>query len=346
MLCPSCNNFRPANNAPCPWCSASAAQSSHAWEGQNASFGTNEEQGSFSNVWGGPAGSMNEWGTPPLDQLSFPTASWENPPVPDVPQLAFNDMGMPPMAGDPAYWGQTSDGVGSQDGGSSGPRSLVPYQPQPDPASQTLALLSGMHMQSAQMLAPALPDQEQVVYVPPMYTKPRPLIPRSRAISGLLSVVIVGMLLCAGAGYFAQVTGKLTPLEKLLGLYNPPTMASTIHNELPVPSIQQTPGPANKIIYSIGLGSNRQIPTYVNQFTVNQTVYMSCGVSTTKAGTILVKWYTNGSLYRTSSLPVPANYQGTGQFTQQFGAPAEGRADIYWNNQLAGSVLFVIEPIA
>ena len=42
--------------------------------------------------------------------------------------------------------------------------------------------------------AVAQPEEYEVTYIPPLYTNPRPLIPRYRIISGFLSVLIMGIL--------------------------------------------------------------------------------------------------------------------------------------------------------
>src|SRR5947207_11750675 len=94
----------------------------------------------------------------------------------------------------------------------------VPYQPQQ--ALSTMppgTLTTGMEgtallpipTQNLSDLVAALPEEAGVIYVPPMYTKPRPLIPRYRVISGLLSVLIVTFLLCVGTGYYVKASGKL-----------------------------------------------------------------------------------------------------------------------------------------
>jgi len=184
-----------------------------------------------------------------------------------------------------------------------------------------------------------------------MYTKPRPIIPRYRAISGLLSMLIVFALLCGGAGYLAQVTGKLTPLEKILGFSSQPSMTTAYSHPLTVPSTLQTPGPGNTIITSVGLGASvdktsNLISIYVNQFTVDQTIYITCSLNTPTAGMVTVKWYTNGNYDRSSMKSVPANTLGTVDFTIGFAIPTEGKAEVYWNNQLAETLLFVVEPSA
>src|SRR2546421_12717288 len=72
----------------------------------------------------------------------------------------------------------------------------VPYQPQqpymlmPTASMQAGNELIPMHQKGS--MAPALPgdSHDGAIYVPPMYTKPRAIIPRYRAINGFLSVLI------------------------------------------------------------------------------------------------------------------------------------------------------------
>ncbi|MBV8695016.1 MAG: hypothetical protein JO183_05955, partial [Ktedonobacteraceae bacterium] len=71
-------------------------------------------------------------------------------------------------------------------------------------------------------MLPALPDEAHgAIYVPPMYTETRAIIPRYRAISGLLSVIVVVLLMCAGTGYYAKTSGVLSRIGQALGLELP-----------------------------------------------------------------------------------------------------------------------------
>lgn len=353
MLCPSCQNFRPANNDLCPWCNAPAASAGNAWGGQQASFAASQNQQHFANSWGGPPPSGSDWDAS-AGQFSFPTASWPDPASSGVQQLSFAQSGVQPAGNDHTFWSQTE----SSPDGKDGPPSLlpVPYQDPSAPNAQALMVMPAgfptlsPNVQAVNSMLPALPDQEAPVYVPPMYTKPRPIIPRYRAVSGLLSVIIVLTLLCGGAGYFAQVTGKLAPLERFFGVYNPPAVGVASHN-LPVPSMQQTPGPGNKVITSVGLGksvdpNSHLVPVYENTFAVGEQVWIACDINNNEAGTVTVKWYTNGNFDSQQPKAVAAKQTVIVDFFISFGTPAEGRADIYWNNDLAETVLFVIEPEA
>jgi hypothetical protein len=207
-------------------------------------------------------------------------------------------------------------------------------------------------------LLPALPDtnEEAAVHVPPMYTKPRPIIPRYRAISGLISVIVVFSLLCGGSLYYAQVTGKLVFFEKLFDSYTPPSINSTTSTTLPVPSNQvaYTNSPAAKVVDSVGISTsqvNGQITMFVNKFTAGDTIYLVCGAQTANEkapGLITIKWYTDNHWYRTDKSQdlIQPKQSVEVIFPVVYRLPSEGKAEIYWNDQLAATVLFVVEPSA
>jgi len=94
-------------------------------------------------------------------------------------------------------------------------------------------------------MMPALPGEEGPIHVPAMYTKPRAIIPPYRAISGLLSVIIVFSLLCTGAGFYAKATGKLAFLHQIYGDAKPDNIKTTQPATLPIHQTVPTFGPAS-----------------------------------------------------------------------------------------------------
>src|SRR5207237_10787863 len=73
-------------------------------------------------------------------------------------------------------------------------------------------------LQETAKFASALPVQAEehgAIYIPPIYIKPRAIIPRYRIISGFLSVLIVFAFLCTGAGYYAKASGQLNNLQRV-----------------------------------------------------------------------------------------------------------------------------------
>lgn len=373
MQCPSCNGFRPANNAPCPLCNAPSPLVTEAWNGQNSSFPGNQNQAGWGGsgiqnqaAWGGSGGMQNDWSGSSGAQMAFPSqANFGGSGAFSQPNFGGSDgqqaFAQPYDGSDNSFWAQN---MATRDAGGSGqPQSLlpVPFQPQPGTNGQALTTLPTAFptispgIPQVNSLVPALPDtdQEAPIYVAPMYTKPRPIIPRYRAISGLISVIIVVLLLCGSAGYYAQVTGKLAFIEKLFGTYSPPARAGN-QKMLQIPSNQVVQGPGASVVYSVGISNKVDpttgiIPAQVNQFIVGNTIWLVCSSKPSKDGTLTIKWYSNGNLYKTSTQKIPKvqNQQArTSTIPIIYGLPSEGKAEVYWNDQLAATVLFVVQPAA
>ncbi|HEY0756151.1 MAG TPA: hypothetical protein VGD98_19500 [Ktedonobacteraceae bacterium] len=365
MQCPSCNGFRPASNAPCPLCNAPSPLINEAWNGQYTSFPGNQNQAALPPAWGGSGVTQNNWGSS-NGQMGFP-APQTNFSDSGVQQMAFPQAQQPsgqlPNGSDNSFWSHNKSERQTRKPEQDQSQALlpVPYQARPD--AQGLAILPSAFptiapgVPQVNSLLPALPDadQEAPVYVAPMYTKPRPIIPRYRAISGLISVIVVVALLCGGSIYYAQATGKFAFFEKLFGNYTPPSISAS-QGILNVPSNQIvfTKSPAANVVYSVGISNrenNGQITMLVNKFTVGQAIYLDCGAKTDKQkapGSITIKWYTDNHFYRSDSSkdPILPNQSVAVTFTTIYGLPAEGKAEVYWNDQLAATVLFVVEPSA
>lgn len=351
MLCPSCQNFRPTNSAPCPVCqapspSANSALPGNGWGEQpfTTSGAWNEQQLASSGAWGEPGTGTAGW-----NNNAAPMSLWQQSSN-AAQQLAFSTTA---QQQDQPFWSQTP-------GEQSPAQALlpVPYQEQFSTNSQALMAIQQPFPplnQGFNPRVPALPDgPEAPVYVPPMYTKPRPLIPRHRAISGFLSMLIVFALLCSGASYYAQVTGKLIPLEKFLGLYIPPPV-STANGPLAVPSMEAKDGPAAALVPSVAITNQQNIiltkvsatvRNEVNQFIAGDTIYLVCNFANAQSGTVMVKWYNDNNLYRTYSQSTRDSGDNAIYFTTVYTKATEGRVEIYWDGQLAKTVLFVVEPAA
>ncbi len=368
MLCPSCNNFRPANNAACPFCHALSPLVGAGLDASHASIHEkspntwdNQPLPGSSPAWGmSPSGSSNDWQNP-SGQQPFSANRWQEPSGTASQQLPFPQT---PPTGTGNLWMQVMSPAGEQQPG----QGMLPVPYQPQPSSDAMMMLPmgfptiGSGMQGANPLLPALPDANNApVYVAPMYTKPRPVIPPYRAVSGMLSIVIVCLLLCTGAGYYAQATGKLVFVQKMFGNWMPPQISSH-QNMLPVPGVQLTPGPAwtenNPPITSAAITNDANynptvgvVANYVNQFTVNQTIWVVCSASSAAAGKVMVKWYTNGNLYQLdNSKDISANQSKIASFEISYRQPEEGKVEIYWVDAksqqpvLAVTLLFVVQP--
>ncbi|WP_052891108.1 hypothetical protein [Thermogemmatispora carboxidivorans] len=243
----------------------------------------------------------------------------------------------------------------------------VLYQDPANPSTQSLILIPQVQDQrtntgallpfNQQVPGPpiaGIPTEEEALYIPPMYTKPRPIIPRYRAISGFLSFVIVILLLCSAATYYAKVTGKLSFLGQLVGAA-PPNVAATPVPNLPDPKASEN-GPAYGIISSATTAPSVDPKTGIalqpsQVFKPGQTIYLTYSVHAKKAGTVTVKWYTNGLLYQVLSKATPDSKGGswTGVSMMRFTQPLEGMVELYWNDagkqpQLAIRLYFVVRP--
>ncbi len=332
MICPSCNNFRPANQESCPYC--------------NAVSPLMRDSGTFSDAQF--SSTMGNTG-------SFASSSLRNGNMaaPAGPGAETHDNTLWARVMDPQAFPSTSP-TNEQ------PSLLpVPYQPQQTgTAFQSLMTISPglptIHAgEDAGALIPAPPTTEPVVHIQPMYTKPRPIIPRYRAISGLLSVLIVFGLLCAGADYYAKVTGKLAFLHGIIGEVPQKDTPPPPVTELPVPPMTLQQGPAFNSIPSattasrVALDSQNVIALdHTNQFKVGQDIYLTYSVHPRAPGTVTLKWYTNSTFYIASD-PKPVTntkVEYTGYAKIQFSKPIEGKVEIYWNNQIAVTLLFVVEP--
>lgn len=218
------------------------------------------------------------------------------------------------------------------------------YQAQEDarqmiPLQETVQLAAVLSTQS----------QEEAIYIPPIYTKPRAIIPRYRIISGFLSVLIVLALLCTGAGYYAKASGQLKRLREISGSLLPPSLPPA-----PTPALSDPPdkidhGPAYLIIPSAIITAHVDLQdTFFalksdSVFKPGQTFYVIYSVQHPQTkGTIVIKWYTDNVLYTSASSPIAAGANVTGKAAMQYAKPAEGSVELDWNGQLAQKLYFVV----
>lgn len=229
-------------------------------------------------------------------------------------------------------------------------RTLMPLSQEPSKSliSQQPDSLQPALTHDSAALAPAFPLEEPL-HIPPMYTKPRAIIPTYRAISGLLSVLIVFTLLCTGATYLAKTTGKLSFVHVLLGDYRPHNLKPAATPVFAAPKTTVQYGPAANIITSATTASQIDLTTFTapnpdTVFQVNQIIYLTYSVHPNSRGVVSVKWYTNNIFYQ-SSPPIPFQDMKAknGYAEMQYAQPAEGIVELYWNNQLAVRLFFVVQ---
>ena len=237
----------------------------------------------------------------------------------------------------------------------------VPYQPGPGIATQQLARdislrdtamlqAAGYRLSTLAPVAPGLAETGEPIHISPMYTKPRAIIPVYRIISGLLSFVVVATLLCSGAVYYAKASGKFAYVQQVLGVAQPPNLPATPHTLLN-PQLNPDYGPAKNIISSASTASKVDLKTGIalqpgNVFRTNQIIYLTYSVHAPTTGVVVLKWYTDNILFKTiTTKPISPAKNGvftTGVIQIEYTQPVEGKVELYWNDQLAITLYFVV----
>ncbi len=329
MLCTFCHMARLDNEAPCPFCGAPSPLSLRNGYDAAPYGATMPPQAIWSNLGSAPA--FPQTPAQVSNQVPVPQALPQTPQAQPLPDR--RDESLLPAIYQP-------------------PQPSVPFQPGflPQPLQEPGLEGSAMVPVPAQDLGTfiaTLPGGENVTYVPPMYTKPRAIIPRYRAISGLLSVLIVTLLLCSGLAYYAKASGKLTALSQKYGLIPPPNLQPSPTVPLPDPPTKQVTGPAYGIINSATTTARiNDQHVAIEQDTVfkpGQIIYLTYSVQQPKTpGIVTIKWYTNGMFYQASP-PTPLIKTAINGYTsEEYPQPAEGMVELYWNNQLAIRLYFVV----
>ncbi len=338
MLCNFCNIARLDNEAPCPNCGAPSPLLNRT----NGAFGASQMAGTMSLMQ--PMAPMST-----TDQLGNPFASQPVPMnnaevafLPQTPQQ-FPSQPLQPLPMSPAS-----------------PPSLLPVPYQGGVTNQQgqigfgSALVPLQDMDTSAMFAP-LPLNEDAVFVPPMYTKPRAIIPRYRAISGLISLLIVTLLACGTIGYYAKSSSQFAFLRQLYGSTLPANEKPAPAPVLPDPKKIPDYGPAAKVITSATTNTRIDPQNFVSAqpsqfFHPGQTIWLTYSVQPPKkgSGTLTIEWYTNGRPY----LPGPpkvvtddpkiSGYVVDAYTTQEFAQPVEGKVELDWNNQMGITLYFVV----
>ena len=326
MLCTYCNAPRLANEVPCPRCGAPSPLAG----GMMGGYGNALRSATRGLQQGNPPPGGPLPGTANNNQLRAHVM------VPDAPakvQLLAKHR----------------------------PPSLlpVPYQPAVRVATHPLIAMSpDLSMRDTALLPPAgynlppaLPDTGESIHIPPVYTKPRAIIPAYRIMSGLLSLLIVFTLLCSVAVYYANVSGKLAFLHQLWGDVRLQNLSPASARSLPDPPLNADYGPAKDIINSASTAFKIDPRTNIalqpsNVFAPGQIIYLTYSVHPKTQGVVVLKWYTDGILYKIiTSKPIAAakgNIVTNGSVSIQYTQPVEGKVELYWNDQLAIKLYFVV----
>lgn len=365
MLCNFCNIARLDNEAPCPNCGAPSPLRGRT----SGALGTNGTMGMDTGI--GTDMTMQA-GTPFIPSTTSTTGQPGNPfAIQHMPQqLPGNSAGIAFLPQTPQIAEQAQQQPFSSQLSPAAKPSLLPAIYQGGAANQqaqaSMMIPMGSFMDVTGTLVPlqnidtgtmlsTMPLHEGATYVAPMYTKPRPLIPRYRAISGLISVLIVMLLACGTAGYYAKASSQFAFLRQLYGAALPANEKSASAPVLSDP--QQSPdyGPAANIITSAATNTRIDPQSYVSEepsktFLVGQTIYLTYSVQPPKnsSGTLVINWYTNNTFYQASPPKIvtndPKNVGNVlnGYATQAFAQPIEGKVVLLWNNQPGITLYFVV----
>lgn len=282
------------------------------------------------------------------DNNGWSNVSVANPWNQPVQQLSFEE------SADPAGWGGDSS---SQNSPVSEQRSLVPVSSFQGDAYGLQAVQQQeydiIHAPQVEPMLPALPDD--ATYVPPMYTKPRPIIPRYRIISGLLSVIIVTILACGGLSFYAKSSGMLHNLRVAMAGGPPPSLNAAQDQKFPDPKDQPDKGPAFDAIPIAATTTRVDEKNFSpldpqKVFKPGQQFYLTYSILPhAQQGTVVIKWYTNNNLYNAmppdKEVGKPSLQSSTQAYVKiGYAQAAEGKVEIYWNDKLAQALYFVVRP--
>ncbi len=341
MICAYCKMVRAENTAPCTNCGAPSPIQAIA---QNAQGGT------IPPIGGGIRSHQPQGGTvAPRSSIGQTPQNQQWSQMPQSQQ--WSQAAQSPQTQQWSQAPQWSQVPQAQSGNSLLP---VPYQGgmglQQAPQHNAMQLMPAPE----QDITIASPQHEEgVVYVPPMYTKPRPIIPRYRIISGFLSVLIVSLMLCGGAGYYAKASGKLDMVSRALTGNNPPP-ANIRPNAPALPDPPDTVDVGDAAAYSAipsatttsHLIKDTTIAAQTDKiFKPNVPFYLTYSVHPPTEGTVTVKWYMNNMQlpYRViTGKPLPAQQNQTGMMNMVYSSQAQGKVELYWNDQRAQTLYFVV----
>jgi hypothetical protein len=273
-----------------------------------------------------------------------PAEAWNN----QMPKLSFNapaDMSRSTAA--QAGWGSPPARTQTQEPAQADRSSLlpVPYQGAEQAGYQSMQLVPTPNRE--QMLPAEPVELGQSIYVEPIYTKPRPIIPRYRVISGFLSVLIVAALLCTGSVYYAKATGKITAVQRFFGAALPPNIAAPSSANIPDPPDKVDQGPGINIITAAATTSQVDAnftPRQAEQiFHVGVPFYVTYSARPPRPGNIVIKWYMNGNHYldtvSTKLIDPKTQPSINGDAKMTYSVPAEGTVELYWSD-LNGKQIF------
>ncbi|HLZ55339.1 MAG TPA: hypothetical protein VKR06_00215 [Ktedonosporobacter sp.] len=191
------------------------------------------------------------------------------------------------------------------------------------------------------------PAAREHLHVPVMYTKPRAIIPTYRAISGLLSLLILFAALSVGVVYDASASGSLAALQRLINnAPDPRTLSTTV---LPTwNSIDK--GPTYDTIPFAQTASRIDPDLAIalqpdKLFHAGQIFYVTYSVQYPKtAGKVTIKWYVDNALVQSLNSPtLPPARISNGYAAILYTSSSVGAVELYWNDQLAQRLYFTVK---
>jgi hypothetical protein len=201
-----------------------------------------------------------------------------------------------------------------------------------------------------------IPQQEvgETVYVAPMYTKPRPIVPKYRVISGLLSIIIMALVVCAGAGYYANTQGVLAKAAQFVTGTPPKSLPLASSSAIPDPPEQtgKDLGPAYNAIPSavttLNIDKNNLARQPARVFKPGQVFYLVFSVQAPadgKGGKVRTRWYTNDKFFTeiSSRDQIKPGDIKSGNIQMRFTMPLSGRVELFWNDQFAQRLFFAVK---
>jgi hypothetical protein len=175
------------------------------------------------------------------------------------------------------------------------------------------------------------------VYIPASLPRRRYTMSNWHIISGVASLLIMLLMVCALSGYWATTHFNLLAHRSLQPLPQP-SLALSVEPDRAVP------GPAAKIIQTAapakGISIKYEPIGIASTFATGQYVYIVYKVRSKQPGTVTCEWYQNGVELEPQEHPVLGSVNG--YFAMSFPSAGTGKAQLLWNGTLAQTIAFTI----
>ncbi|HEY7358548.1 MAG TPA: hypothetical protein VH590_18835 [Ktedonobacterales bacterium] len=211
-------------------------------------------------------------------------------------------------------------------------------------------------MMEDSMLERLAPGRKAPAFIPA--TRPRRpyRLSRYRVLSGTISLALVLMTLVGGLAFLAVHSGLA---GRIFG--GPTTLAARNYTfqQTPIPTLSGTPQATpsgtqaaqsiTNVVTALHYSSSFDPITPTTTFQTGQNVNVLWKVKNAKANDIVsVIWYESGSALTTSSTPntqktFPKAGPYNGLFALCYPMGGLGKAELYWNGQLAQTIQFVVQ---